>query len=92
MALTFKNQRLGATALSYAGPAPLQKHYGDIQVEKLHAFISNNVLGPEYTDQARLLNGVLGLDIVYLDEDMEPDTAESIAESMVELLHRQVAS
>ncbi len=92
MALTFKNQRLGATALSYAGPAPLQKHYGDIQVEKLHAFISNNVLGPEYTGQARLLNGVLGLDIVYLDEDMEPDTAESIAESMVELLHRQVAS
>lgn len=75
----FRAFRMGTTALSYTGALDLENQYGDIQVERIHAFVSNFPLGPEFTAQARLFNGEFYWDILYLDSDMNRQKAEAIA-------------
>jgi len=86
LALNLKAQRFAATAVSYAGSVLLEESYGDMKVDRLHSFISNNVLGPEYTAQAHLFRGRLCVNIVYLDKDMDTPTAKAIAADMIDLL------
>jgi len=86
MLLRLGSIRMAHTALSYTGVAEVPRRYGDLELLELHAFVSNFVLGPEYTAQARLLGGRLWLDILYLDCDMDAERARDIGNRMLELL------
>ena len=76
-------QRMGTTALGYAGPPRLPRTFGSTEIAGLEVFVSNLTLGPEYTAQVRLIDGELRWNIVYLDCDMDRTTAESVAEEMM---------
>jgi len=81
-----RRQRMGTTALSYTGPSRLPSRFGSIEVSSPEVFISNLTLGPEYTAQARLADGELRWNIVYLDCDMDRATADRISDEMLEIL------
>jgi hypothetical protein len=81
-----QKQRMGTTALSYTGPSRLPRRFGSIEVSSPEVFISNLTLGPEYTAQARLDNGELFWNIVYLDCDMDRATADRISDQMLDVL------
>ncbi len=80
--------RMGTTALAYAGPPRLPRVFGSIEVAGLEVFISNLTLGPEFTAQARLVDGELRWNIVYLDCDMDRATAENVADEMLSILRQ----
>jgi len=82
------NQRMGTTALAYAGPLQMPRAFGSTKVVGLEVFISNLTLGPEYTAQVRLVDGELRWSIVYLDCDMDRATAEGVADEMLSMLHK----
>ena len=73
---------MGAAGLSYASVACLEQNYGPIRLVGLHGFIPNNFLGPEYSIFARLLFDQLWLDIFYMEEDMDRQTAQTIADEI----------
>lgn len=79
-------ERMSATAVSYSGAARLGRSFGSIELRGLHAFVSNFELGPEYTALARLFDGRLQLDVVYLDGDMDRPLAQAIADDILESL------
>jgi hypothetical protein len=79
-------QRMGTTALSYTGPSRLPPKFGSIEASSPEVFISNLTLGPEYTAQARLADGELYWNIVYLDCDMDRATADRISDEMLDIL------
>jgi hypothetical protein len=81
-----RRQRMGTTALSYTGPSRLPHRFGSIEVSSPDVFISNLTLGPEYTAQARLADGELRWNIVYLDCDMDRATADRISDEMLDIL------
>lgn len=89
--IRLKAFRLGAVALSYLGVAELERAYGQTLVIDLHGFISNNVLGPEYTAFAKILFGQLSWDILTLDTDMDRATAQTIAAEVREILEAAIA-
>jgi hypothetical protein len=86
MTVRLKAFRLATTAVSYAGPIPLQRHYGPVQVTGMHNFVSNNRLGPEYVAAAHILFDELIWNFLYLDADMSPETAAAIADQTCRLL------
>ena len=88
--LRFKSFRMGTTAMSYAGPLTIKKHYGKTDVHDLHAFTSNFYLGPEYTAQVRGFDKHFYWDIVYLDTDMDDVQAAVIADEIRAILDAAV--
>lgn len=86
MTLQLKAFRLATTAVSYAGPLPLKPQYGPIRVTGMNSFVSNNRFGPEYVAAAYLLYGEFIWNFLYLDSDMDPETAESIADETCRLM------
>ena len=87
----FKSFRMGTSALSYTGSLDLDNQYGAIQVKRIHAFVSNFPLGPEFTAQARLFNGEFYWDILYLDSDMNRQKAEAITGELDTLLDAAIS-
>jgi hypothetical protein len=81
-----KEFRMGAAGLSYATVAGLEPSYGPIRLVGLHGFIPNNYLGPEYSIFARLLFERLWLDVFFLEEDMDRDTVQTIADEITHLV------
>ncbi len=86
-----RRHRMSTVALNYTGPVELPvavpaDRGGSLELEGLHAFVSNFPLGPEYTAQTRLFRGRLWWDVVYLDVDMDRGEAVAIAEEMRRLL------
>ncbi len=79
-------QRMGTTALAYAGPPRMPRVFGSTEVIGLEVFVSNLTLGPEFTAQVRLIDGELRWNIVYLDCDLDRAKAEAISEEMLSLL------
>lgn len=77
---------MGTTALSYTGPARLPRRFGSIEASSPDVFISNLTLGPEYTAHARLADGELRWNIVYLDCDMDRVAADRISDEMLDIL------
>ena len=77
-----KSFRMGATALSYTGQILLEKNYGKIEVLDIRAFVSNFVVGPEYTALVNLFDGKINYNILYLDADMEQKQAGVIADEI----------
>jgi len=80
--LRLKAFRMGTTAVSYTGPLDIDRIYGDIRIKNIHAFVSNFVLGPEYTAQTRLFDKQFYWDILYLDSDMSEEEAGIIADEI----------
>jgi hypothetical protein len=78
--------RMATTALSYAGVVDLITKINSIKIREVHSFASNFAVGPEYTAQARIFNNQLRWDIVYLNTDMDKQTAKLIAKDMCKLL------
>lgn len=78
--------RVGTTALSYPGVAPIQSRYGDIQVKSLHGFVSNFPIGPEFTATLRIFKRQLYWDCLYLDSDMDQDKAQAIANEITAIV------
>ncbi len=80
--MRFKNFRMSNTALSYTGPLPLGIRYGKTHILDVHAFVSNFVVGPEYTATVRLFDKRLYWDFLYLDSDMDQELARTIADEI----------
>lgn len=78
--------RMAHTALSYTGVANLPVDYDGLHLAGLHAFVSNFVLGPEYTAQVRIFAARLWWDFVYLDCDMDTQEAGILAGEILMLL------
>lgn len=78
--------RMAATAVSYPGPVRLRpepEEGAPFRVRGLRSFVSNVAEGPEYTAQARLFEGELQLDVVYLEADMDERMADRMAEDVL---------
>jgi Phthiocerol/phthiodiolone dimycocerosyl transferase C-terminus/Condensation domain len=86
------SERMATAAVSYSGVTRLESRYGAIGVRGMHGFVSNFGLGPEYTAQARIFDGRLQLDVVYLDADMDRPRAQAIAGEIVDILHTAAES
>jgi hypothetical protein len=80
MTISLKRVRMATTAVSYAGPLSLEGRYGEIEVVGVHGFISNNRLGPVSTAFAKIFDGCLSWDFVFLDTDMDAMSATAIAD------------
>lgn len=85
-AIAMKNVRMAATALSYSGTLDLAENYGEIQLKKIHGFISTPDFGPVLAGQAGILHQKLFIDLIYQDTDMEPFAAHACAQEVKHLL------
>lgn len=92
MFTTMKTMRMGASALNFSGSVPLEAQYGGIKLTELHAFLSSFDLGPEVSCQARLFNGELWLDFMFLETDMDKQMAEAIVGEMKAILEFSAGS
>ena len=79
-------ERLGAVALSYAGPVQLKQHYGNIEMRGIHAFIANNCLGTELSGFGKLCFGRLSLDLNYLTAETTTEEAKAMGTEIKSLL------
>jgi NRPS condensation-like uncharacterized protein len=86
MIIRMKSMRMGTTAISYAGPVTLEDSGSPIQVRGLHAFTTNMTIGPEFSALARLFKARIWVDYLYMDSDMDPETAGRIADECARVL------
>ena len=86
MLFRLKAFRIAVTAMNYSGPISLQQSYGDIRVEGVRGFVSNFGLGPEFSAQTLMFKGKLFWNILYLETDMNEETAKMIADEIKGLL------
>jgi NRPS condensation-like uncharacterized protein len=80
------NERLAASALSYAGPVRLKEQYGDIRLLDVHGFVTNNCLGAEFTGLAKIFFGKLSLDLNFLTAEINSEKAKKMATELKLLL------
>ncbi|MCP4898296.1 MAG: hypothetical protein GY906_15085 [bacterium] len=78
----FEMDRMGTTALSHSGPVTVAPTYGDIEVEGLHAYVSNFDRGPSLAAQTRILHGRLIVDLLYLDTELDRDRITGVADKL----------
>jgi Phthiocerol/phthiodiolone dimycocerosyl transferase C-terminus len=81
-----KSLRIGTTAVTYTGLLTLERTYGRMEVREVRAFVSNFVVGPEYSAVAKIFDGRVDWDILYLDSDMDREKAETIAQEIRAIL------
>jgi len=86
MITKLKIMRFGASALNFNGRLSLNTQFGSITLLALHGFISGYDFGPEMGSQARIFNGDLLWDFIYLDTDLTPDQAGQIVDEIVSIL------
>ena len=86
MLFRYRTFRMAVTAMNYSGAIPLQKTYGDIHVVGVRGFASNFGLGPEFSAQTLIFNGKLIWNILYLETDMNADTAQQITDEIKDIL------
>jgi len=91
MLFRFKSFRMAVTAMNYSGAIPLQQTYGDIGVVGIRGFASNFGLGPEFSAQTLMFNGKLYWNIVYLETDMDEETAQTITNEIKSILVSKAA-
>jgi hypothetical protein len=78
--------RMGATALSYAGVVYFDQKENSLQVLGIHGYLSAINLSPEYSAMAHIFHDQLVMDVVYLDSDMDAETAQAIANEIQHIL------
>lgn len=86
----FKSFRMAAAAMSYTGFVMLQKNYGKMELQDVRAFVSNFVVGPEYTALVNLFADHIYWNILYLDSDMDHEQAGVIADEIRTILESAV--
>jgi hypothetical protein len=86
MLFRYRTFRMAVTAMNYSGAISLQKAYGDTRVVGVRGFASNFGLGPEFSAQTLIFNGKLFWNILYLEADMNVDTAQQITDEIKEIL------
>ncbi len=82
MMLGQRAERMAHTAVSYSGVTRLEAR----GVRGLHAFVSNLPVGPEYTALARMFEGEMLLDVLYLDTDLDAPRARAVADGILATL------
>ncbi len=65
----------------------LKPTYGPIQVQMLHGFTVNNVLGPKVAVSSRILFGELVCDIFYLTSNMNREQTHKIGDDICQILN-----
>jgi hypothetical protein len=70
LAFRIKMGRMGNAAVSFLGKLDLQPRYGSTQLVDVHAFITNNIVGPELSGFGKLLFGRVELDLTYLSSEI----------------------
>lgn len=88
MALATKRLRMGNTAISHTGLAPIGGVSGPLEIREIHGFISNLALGPEFSIRSGVFDGRLVLDVMTLDTDMDRDEMRQITEDITGTLTR----
>jgi hypothetical protein len=88
MFVGMKSMRMGTTALNYSGAIPLQAQYGKTKVKALHGFLSSFDLGPEVSAQARLFEDKLWMDFMFLETDLDRETAGKVVGEVRAILER----
>jgi NRPS condensation-like uncharacterized protein len=89
MLYRFKSFRMAATAMNYSGAITLDQSYGDIRVRDVRGIVSNFGLGPEFSAQTLLYNGRLAWNLIYLEYDMNRETAQAITDEIEQILTAQ---
>jgi NRPS condensation-like uncharacterized protein len=82
MALKMRKMRLGNSGLSFIGKLDLQSKYGNLFLKNVHAYISNNALGPEFSGLGKILFGRVELNFTYLTAELDKDQAEAIVKDI----------
>jgi len=83
--------RMSSSALSFLGKLDLRPRYGDTQLYEVHAFITNNVVGPELSGFGKVFLGRIELDLTYLSSEISETTANELL-SEIEVLLRDLSS
>lgn len=83
--------RFGSSAINYSGVIQIAPHYGNIQVNSIHGFVSAYDLAPEFSSQARIFNDEIIWDFIYLDTDMDASTANQLVQEISSILENAVA-
>ena len=91
LALRFRLSRMANTAVSFLGKLNLEPSYGDMELLDVHAFITNNVVGPELSGFAKVLFGRIELDLTYLSSEISESTARELL-SAIEVSLRKLAA
>lgn len=84
--LTVKKMRMGSAGLNYSGAVPLCTTYGDIHLDGIHIFMSSYDIGPEVSSQARIYRDSLWWDFMFLESDMNRETAEKFIREVAKIL------
>lgn len=82
--------RLGHTALSFIGKLDLERHYGEIELKGVNAFITNNLHGPQFSGFGKILFGRLEIDLNYLSSEISEELAQKLTEE-VKLILENIA-
>ena len=86
MMIRMRSARMAVTAINYSGLVNLDLHHSDIRVVGLHAFNSSLDIGPEVGSQARLFNNRLIWDFMFLESDMDRESAAKIIKEVYSIL------
>jgi hypothetical protein len=81
-----RNERMATTALSYAGPIPVRRSYGPVEVVDIHSFITTNPISPMFSAFGHLFAGRLILDFMFQEADMDGAGAQEISRDIKQLL------
>ena len=91
LALRFRVGRIANSAVSFLGKLNLEPSYGGMELIDVHAFITNNVVGPELSGFAKVLFGRIELDLTYLSSEVSESTARELL-SAIEVSLRKLAA
>lgn len=78
LALRIRRGRIANAALSFLGKLNLEPRYGSTELDDVHAFITNNVVGPELSGFGKVLFGRIELDLTYLASEISESTAREL--------------
>lgn len=90
LSLLNRRNRMASTALSFLGKLELQPQYGSTRLVDVHAFITNNVAGPELSGFGKTLFGRIELDMTYLASEISEESAHELM-SEIEVSLRELA-
>ncbi len=89
MFVGLKSMRMGSTALNYSGAIPLQTQYGGIKSEGYcTAFCRALIWDPKSQRRRALFNNELLMDFMFLETDMDRESAGKIVQEVLAILER----
>jgi hypothetical protein len=86
LSMATKRMRLSNTALSFMGYLDLQPAYGPVRLLDVHAYITNNRLGAEFSGFGKVLFNRIELDFTYLISEMQQQEALELVRKIKDIL------